>query len=101
MSVYFKLISKSTGEQVYLADADEILCKELGVESHNREYLALMPGDDTETGHRCSNWVDTVGLMLAVGKSWVDIISIYSTSPRIKDVVRILSRDYDVENWRV
>lgn len=59
MPAYFQLISKTTQKPVPFAEIDDELCKAMGVEPHDTDFLR--------------SWYDIIGLRLALGRSFEEI----------------------------
>jgi len=104
MALNFQLLSKTTKEPQYLSQIDELICAQcLNVPVHPKKY----GGDGSGNSF---NWFDTIGYMLASGKSLEDgdnsVREYYRSSrlwaeelPIIEKIIDFLQARYTVKIW--
>ena len=95
--VHYELMDKRTGEIPSLDDIDYQICCLLG-KPYNRQHFCHL-GNKPEY-RDLLNWNNTVGLALAMGKSWDEIRELWSDDDEILAIVDFLERNYEVICWR-
>ena len=80
----FTLTSKATGKTEAFSKIDEDICAHLGVEVDPVEYV--------------HGWYDSIGLGLAVGKSFDEMLEIFKEPETIK-IVNFLKDHYTSDAW--
>jgi hypothetical protein len=91
MPVCFQLTKVGNSEPTPFQDIDNEICQNLGLEWDNDKY----------THH----WYDSIGLRLAIGQSWDEIVDEYKSRGGdcpwvLVSIVAYLREHYLVENWR-
>lgn len=84
MPYCYELTKKGDNEPSPLLQVDIEMCKHFGVESDQFYYY--------------NNWNDDIGIMLAVGKSFKDLLG-NPTWSNNRDILEWLDSNYTVEAW--
>ncbi len=82
----FQLIDKETNEPAVFAHIDDRLCEHLGVEPDKKKFLY--------------NWYDTIGLGLAMGKTWDEMRTWWANDSPKQNVINFLEQNYTPDAWR-
>jgi len=87
MAAYFQLISKQTGEATPFNKIDEELCDNFEQPVDEHKYL--------------SGWYDSIGLRLALGKSFDEIIAEFKELKleALTLIAEYLQEHYNANNW--
>ena len=85
MPACFKLISRFDGHAETMQNVDRRICEHLGQPVHPTRW--------------CVNWYNTVGLLLAMGKTWDDMREIYDPNSVAQIVIDFLEIDYRTDSW--
>jgi hypothetical protein len=56
-------------------------------------------GAPEDKRHWYCGWYDSIGLLLATGKSWREIREVFSDDPEIIKIATWLEEHFDVESW--
>ena len=95
--VHYELMNKLTGEIPTLDDIDYQICRLLG-KPYNRQHFCHL-GNKPEY-RDFFNWNNTVGLAMAMGKTWDEIRALWSDDDEILRICDYLEEHYDIINWR-
>lgn len=95
--VRYELMDKLTGEIPSLDYIDKQMCLLLG-KPYNRQQFCYI-GNKPEYAEWL-NWNTTVGLAMAMGKTWDQIRELWSDNDEILAIVDFLERNYEVICWR-
>lgn len=75
-------ILDNQGNAIDINQLDKEVCELMGVEQHKKWYCTLGKREDHPSRWefllRTSNWYDTIGWMIAEGKSFEDILAYYA-----------------------
>ena len=85
MPNYFQLIDKTTEKPAKFVDIDEKLCAHMGVEPHPKNYLY--------------GWYDSIGLGLAMGKTWDEMRTWWDDNSPMQKVINYLEERYTPDAW--
>jgi hypothetical protein len=75
---------------------DKELCDLVGETPHETHWVSAL--SDIPTTSQVGNWMDTIGMGLACGRSFADIKANYN-DPRMGKFIDHLSAKYDVRAW--
>lgn len=95
--VHYELTDKRTGEIPSLNDVDKQICSLLG-KTYSKQHFCYL-GDTPEFADFL-NWNNTIGLALAVGKTYGEIRQLWSNNQEVQIIVNYLESKYEVMNWR-
>ena len=81
----FTLTQKGNDEPSTFVDIDEKLCAHLGVEPHPKNYLY--------------GWYDSIGLGVAMGKTWDQMRTWWDNDSPMQEVINYLEEHYIPDAW--
>ena len=79
------LTSKATNEPTSFVQIDEEICAHLGVPVHPTKYV--------------HGWYDTIGLCLAMGKTFDEQRRIFAECPELLKIIDYLDEHYIPDSW--
>lgn len=83
MAAYIQFLRD--GAAVPLCKVDEEICNMLHVDVHERNWV--------------HGWFDTVGLMLALGKSFAEVREIFEGDETFQQIIAYLEDNFQVDAW--
>ena len=95
--VCYKLMNRETGEVPELSKIDEEIATLLGKHADPQQFCYL--GDNPEFGH-ILNWNNTVGLAMAMGKTFDEIRALWHDNQEILKICDYLEQHYEIISWR-
>lgn len=95
--VHYELMDKRTGEIPSLDDIDKQICNLLE-KPYRRQHFCYL-GNKPEY-RDFLNWNNTVGLAMAMGKTWNEVRALWSDDDEILAICDYLEERYDIINWR-
>lgn len=69
-----------------LIELDNLICKAVGDDIHPKKW--------------CRDWMDSIGLSLALGKDWLDVRKTWKDCPELMQIIEFLSHRFYNTSYR-